>query len=137
MRKPGRFLVPLTVIAVVVILTLVLSPTGAIGGERVQPTGAGDQFVFGRDAVVSSPVNGSLQVYGGNVEVQATVAGDLLAFGGNVVVTDRGRVNGNIIYAGGNVTGAEGRVRGRVFSLLTLRGAKATLNRTAVIVSLL
>jgi hypothetical protein len=137
MRRPSRILVPLTAFAVVVVVAFLLSPTGARGGERLNEVGSTDRFVFGHDAVIDSSIPGSLQVYGGNVEVNAPVAGDLLVFGGNVVLRESGRVDGNVIYAGGNVTGAEGRVGGRVYSLMTLQGAAATMNRTAVVVSLL
>lgn len=137
MRRPSRILVPLTAVALMVIFALVLSPTGASGGETLHRIGSGDQFVFGRDTVVDSAVPGSLQVYGGNVEVNAPVAGDLLVLGGNVVLREGGRVGGNVIYAGGNVAGVEGRVGGRVYSLMTLQGAAATMNKTAIVVSLL
>jgi hypothetical protein len=137
MPRPSRVLVPLTALAGVIVVAFLLSPVGASGGQRVDSVGSADRFVFGHDAVIDSNILGSLQVYGGNVEVNAPVAGDLLVFGGDVVLRGRGRVGGNVIYAGGNITGAEGRVGGRVYSLMTVRGAAATMNRTAVVVSLL
>ncbi len=112
MRRPSRFLVPLTAIASVIVVAFVLSPAGASGGERLHRIGSGDQFLFGRDSVVDSAVPGSLQVYGGNIDVNAPIAGDLLVFGGNVVLRGGGRVGGNLIYAGGNIEGADGRVEG-------------------------
>lgn len=139
MRKLTGVLVPATMFAAIVVLSvLFLSPAGAIGGERVQAAPAdGDQYVFGRDAVIEAAVNGSLQVYGGNAYIHAPVRGDVLVFGGEVVLRDAGSVGGNVVYAGGNVTGADGRVGGRVYSLATFPGAAATLSKTAVIASLL
>lgn len=136
-RLGASILVPLTALAMIAVFVLVLSPTGAKGGETLQRVGKDDQFVFGHDVLVDSPVSGSLQVYGGNIEVNAPIAGDLLVFGGNAVLRDRAQVDGNIIYAGGSVSGAEGKVNGRVWSLMTLQGAAATMTKTAVVVSLL
>lgn len=133
----SRVLVPLTMIAMIAVFVLVLTPTGAKGGETLQKVGTNDQFVFGHDAVVDAPIAGSLQVYGGNIEVNAPIAGDLLVFGGNAVLHDRAKIGGNVIHAGGTVTGADGKVDGRVWSLLTLQGAAATMNKTAIVVSLL
>lgn len=138
MRKATRFLVPATLLAAIAMLTVLFVPIGAIGGEPVPPaTASGDQYLFGRDAIIAKPLAGNLQVYGGNAYIQAPVTGDVLVFGGDIAMRDGGRVGGNIIYAGGNVSGADGRVAGRVYSLATLPGAAATLQKTAVVVSLL
>jgi len=96
-----------------------------------------DQYLFGKDANVDKPIHGSLQVYGGNAYIHAPINGDLLVIGGDVTIADPGKVTGNVVYGGGHIVGAEGRVNGHVYSLTTLQGAAATMTKSAVIVSLL
>lgn len=135
MSRSARLLVPLTTIAVAAML---LAPNGAIGGERLTVrSGNGDRYRFGQDVVIEAPVHGSVQVYGGNIYVHHVIKGDLLVFGGNITVRDPGRIAGNVIYTGGNISGTEGRVGGRVYSLMTLQGAAATMRKSAVFASLL
>ena len=137
MYRVARLLVPLTTIAAVVVIVMLLAPLGARGSEHAPMQSIGrDQYLFGRDAVIDHPVNGNVQVYGGNVIVEAPIAGDLLVAGGDVTIRGAGRVQGTVIHAGGNVRGAE-LVGGRVYSMATLEGAAATAQKTAVIVSLL
>jgi len=138
MSRVARFIVPATTLTALAVLLLMLTPKFAAGEERGTAAAKnGDQYLFGRDANIESPVDGSMQVYGGNVHVHSIVRGDLFVIGGDVAVREPGRVEGNIIYAGGNVTGADGRVGGNVYSLATLQGAAATMSKTAVVVSLL
>jgi len=128
----SKIVLPLTTVLSLIVTAMLFAPLGiARSAQR------GDQYVFGKDADVAAPVNGSLQVYGGNVYVHAPITGDLLVIGGDVNIQDRGRIAGNIIYGGGRINGAEGRVGGRVYSLTTLQGAAATMTKSAVIVSLL
>ena len=137
MYRISRLLVPLTTIGAVVVIFMLVAPVRATGNERAGMQSIGrDQYLFGRDGVVDQPVHGNVQVYGGNVVVEAPVAGDLLVVGGDVTVRGNGRVNGNVIHAGGNVRGTE-LVVGRVYSMATLEGAAATIQKTAVVVSLL
>jgi hypothetical protein len=133
----SRLIVPMTVLAAVIVTAGLLTPVGAVGGERPTGAGTGDRYVFGRDATFVEPVAGNVQVYGGSARVENVIQGDLLVLGGSVVLADGGRVAGNIIHAGGSVTGADGRVGGRVYPVMTLEGAAATMSKTGVSVTLL
>jgi hypothetical protein len=127
-----RVVLPLTTAAAMIVTAIMFAPLGiARSAQR------GDQYLFGRDANTYTPIDGSLQVYGGNAYIHAPVSGDLLVIGGDISIADQGKIGGNIIYAGGRINGAEGRVRGRVYSLTTFQGAAATMTKSAVIVSLL
>ena len=96
-----------------------------------------DRYAFGYDIVITSPLAGSVQAYGGSVEVRDVIDGDLLVFGGNATFSGKGRVRGNVIYAGGRIVGGEGRIEGRAYPLASVEGAAASMTRTAVILSLL
>jgi len=134
MFKFVRVFVP---VAALLALTLLFIPDGARGSSSPRSTTTTGHYLFGQDAVVETPVDGSLQVYGGNVFVHSVVHGDLVVLFGDVTLRDPGRVSGNIVSLGGRVTGAEGRVGGKVQSLATVEGAAATMTRTAIIISLL
>lgn len=137
MSRIARLLVPLTSIAAVTVVVMLLAPIGAVGNERAAMRSIGsDQYLFGRDGIIDMPIRGNVQVYGGNVVVQAPIVGDLLVVGGDITIREPGRVTGNVIHAGGNVRGAE-LVNGRVYSMATLEGAAATIQKTAVVMSLL
>ena len=69
-------------------------------------------------------------------EVRDTIAGDLLVIGGSVVFAESGRVRGNLIHAGATITGAEGRIGGRIYPLASLEGAAGALTKNAIIASL-
>jgi hypothetical protein len=128
---------PASVIAALIAVATVIVP-GAVGEEpKVASPSLTDTYFFGDHAVVSSPVNGSVQVFGGSVDVQDVIAKDLLVFGGSVTFSGRGRVNGNVIYAGGRVDHADNRVGGRVYPLTSLEGAAASMTKSAVVLSLL
>lgn len=137
MSKAVRLLVPASLAAALLVLTTVLTPgfAGAFEGNTLART-SGDLYFFGRDGEIASDVDGSVQVYGGGAEVRGNIRGDLLVFGGDVVLHPGSMVNGNVIYAGGKLTGAD-RVSGRTHSLTTLQGAASSLSHTAVVVSLL
>jgi hypothetical protein len=128
-----RLVVPLMAVTALLSLMAVLAPTGATGAERL----GSDTYVFGRDATLLEPINGSLQVYNGNVTVANAIAGDLLVAGGSVTFTGNGRVDGNLIYAASRITNAGDRVRGHIYPLLSLEGAAASITKNAVIASLL
>jgi hypothetical protein len=133
-----RLAISLSSAVALLALVFVIAPNGAVGGERLEPrSGSGDRYFFGRTAEITSPVDGTVQVYGGKIDVDAPIAGDLLVFGGRVTLGDRGHVGGNLIYAGTEVEGAEGRVSGHTVSVATVQGAAATLTKSAVVASLL
>ena len=128
-----RLVVPLMAFTAVLSLIVVLLPTGATGEERL----GSDTYVFGHDATIDLPVAGSLQVYNGNVTVANVIAGDLLVAGGSVTFIGIGRVDGNLIYAASRISGADGRVRGSIYPLLSLEGAAVSMTKNAVVASLL
>jgi hypothetical protein len=139
MSRSARFVLSAATVTSIVAL-LVMLPSVAAGGspaiDRASRGGSG-MTVVGRSAIISTPLNGNLQVYGGKVKVRSVVHGDVTAFGGDVSFERDGRVDGNLVYAGGHVTGAEGRVGGHVYSFATVQGAAATMTNTAVVISLL
>lgn len=131
-------LMPAMAIAAMLGIMLVVLPAGAIGSDRSPGSRKGhDRYAFGRDIVITSPVAGSVQVYGGSVEVQDVIDGDLLVFGGNVSFSERGRVNGNVIYAGGGIANGAERIGGEAYPLASVQGAAASMTRTAVVLFLL
>lgn len=131
-----RLVMPLVVLAAVLTVGVIVVPSWASGNEKPRSI-ASDRYTFGRDAVITERVPGSVQVFGGSADVRNVIEGDLLVFGGNVTFFGAGRVNGNVIYGGGKVFDPGDRIRGRVYSLATLEGAAVSLTRNAVVVSLL
>lgn len=137
MYRVARLLVPLTTIAALTVIAMLVAPRGAEGVERsALPAPTQDRYLFGHDAVIDRPVHGNVQVYFGNIYVQNVIDGDLLVYGGDVTVREPGRVTGKLIHGGGNVVGAEGRVA-RLYSMASLEGAAATLTNVAVVLTLL
>lgn len=133
-----RMVMPAVVGAALIALSSLIVPVGATGEEPRHTSGIlSDNYVFGHDTVISSPVRGSVQVFGGSVEVRDVIARDLLVFGGNVTFSGRGRVKGNVIYAGGRVIKGENRVGGRVYPLTSVEGAAASMTKSAVVLTLL
>ncbi len=128
-----RLLIPLMAITALIALAAVVMPTGATGEERL----GSDTYVFGRDAEITNPIAGSLQVYDGHVTVSNVIAGDLLVAFGSVTFTGNGRVDGNLIFLASKITGGDGRVRGHLYPLLSLEGAAASITKNAVVASLL
>ncbi len=126
-----RLVVPLTMIAALFALFAVISPTGAKGASRGEGV-----YYFDEDVTLGGPVMGSVQLYGGTLTIRDTIAGDLLVIGGSVVFAQSGRVRGNVIHAGATITGAEGRVGGRIYPLASLEGAASALTKNAIIASL-
>src|SRR5687767_2934933 len=110
----NRVVVPATVIAATLAIALVLAPSGAIGDVgRAEVASAADRYTFGQDVDVNRPVSGSMFVLGGSANINDVINGDLLVLGGSIVFGGRGRVTGNVIYSGGRVVDAEGRIGGR------------------------
>jgi hypothetical protein len=133
-----RVVVPATVIAATLAILIVLTPAGAVGEERrPAPISSSDRYAFGHDVDIIAPIIGSVFVFGGSALVDSTIDGDLLVLGGNVKFSRRGRVTGNVIYGGGRVEDGEGRVGGERYALSSVEGAAASMQKTAVIVSLL
>ena len=128
----SKIVLSLTTVVALIVSAMLFAPLGIARAQHDH-----DQYLFGKDANVDKPINGSLQIYGGNAYIHAPISGDLFVIGGDVTVADPGRVAGNIIYGAGQINGAEGRVGGHVYSLTTLQGAAATMTKSAVIVSLL
>ena len=129
----SKLVLSIATLFALIVTAMMFAPIGSARGTQR----GGDQYLFGKDANVDRAVSGSLQVYGGNAYVHAPVSGDLLVIGGDITIADPGKVGGNVIYGGGRINGAEGRVGGHVYSLATLQGAAATMTKSAVVVSLL
>jgi len=129
----SRVLVLLTAIAATLVTALLAAPAAA----PRHAGGGGNVVVFGRDAVIDHPVRGDVQVYRGTATVRDVVDGDLLVFGDGVAFDGNGRVNGDVILAGGAVKNGDGRIGGHLYTPATIEGAMAMITRTAVIVSLL
>jgi hypothetical protein len=133
-----RVVLPSMAVAAMVAIVIVFMPSGAIGNDRaIGSSQSPDQYAFGHDTKIESPVSGSVQAYGGSVDVRDVIDGDLLVFGGNVTFSGRGRVNGNVIYAGGRIVNGGGRIGGEAWPLASLEGAVVSMTKTAVILSLL
>ena len=128
-----RLVVPLTVLAALVALFMVVSPTGAAGQSR---TTSEKRFV-NENVTLNEPVRGTVQSYGGALTVASEITGDLLVIGGTVTFTGSGRVRGNLIHANAKLNGVEGRVGGRVYPLTSLEGAVSAVTKSAIIASLL
>jgi hypothetical protein len=129
----SRLVVVLTVAAATIVTALLAAPAAT----PHRASGRGNMVVFGRDAVIDHPVNGDVQVYRGNATVRDAIDGDLLVFGDGVRFEGNGRVNGDVILAGGSVANGDGRIGGHLYTPATIEGAMAMITRTAVIVSLL
>ena len=127
-----RLVVPLTTLAALVALFMVLSPTGASGQSRMT-----EKRFVNETVTLTEPVHGTVQAYGGALTVASEISGDLLVVGGTVTFTGAGRVRGKIIHAGTKVTGLEGRVGGRVYPLTSLEGAASAVTKSAIIAALL
>jgi len=127
-----RLVVPLMTLGALAALFMVVMPTGATGAERGH-----DVYIFNRNAILSEPVRGTVQVYRGNVAIADVVSDDLLVLGGTVTFTGRGRVEGNVIHAASEIRNADGRVGGKIYPLASLEGAAASMTKNAVVASLL
>lgn len=127
-----RLVMPLTVVAALIALFAVVSPTNAKGDSR-----GADAIYVDENTTIGAPVMGTVQVYGGTLHVNDAIAGDLLVMGATVTFAARGRVGGNLIHAGSELRGAESRVGGKVYPLASLVGAVSAVTKTAIIATLL
>jgi hypothetical protein len=121
---------PRSVFAAIALLATLFAPSAI----NAHATGL---QAFGHSVTIDRPVTGDVQVYGGAATVRNVVDGDLFVFGDGVTFEGAGRVTGNVIYFGGQVRGADGRIGGRLFSPTSFESAAAAMTRTAVIFSLL
>jgi hypothetical protein len=138
MHRISALLVPLTSIAALVVLAMLLIPGGAGGQEHAQPSAERhDRYVFGKDTTFSEAVHGNVQAYRGSVTIANVVDGDVLVLGGDLTFTGAGRVTGNVIHGGGRIINGENRVAGNVYPMASLEGATASMTKNAVIASLL
>jgi hypothetical protein len=131
-----KVVMPTMAVAAMLSIVFVILPAGAIGSDRAVARRAPER-VFLRSTTISSPIAGSVQVYGGSIEVRDLIDGDLLVFGGDIHFADRGRVRGNVVYAGGKIVNGEGRIGGEAYPLASVGGAATSITKTAVILSLL
>lgn len=129
-----RLLMPLMAVAALLALFWAILPTGATGAERRL---ARDTYAFNEDMVIRDRVPGSVQVFGGNVTVANAIEGDLFVVGGTVNFVEAGRVEGDLIYGAAKVSNAQDRIRGGIYSLMSLEGAAASITKSAVVASLL
>jgi len=125
---------PLMAVAALLALFWAILPTGATGAERRL---ARDTYSFNGDMVIRDRVLGSVQVFGGNVTVANVIEGDLFVVGGTVNFIEAGRVEGDLVYGAAKVSNARDRIRGGIYSLLSLEGAAASITKSAVVASLL
>jgi hypothetical protein len=126
-----RLVVPLMLVVALIALFGAVLPADA--ERRVSR----DTYVFNEDTVIDTPVSGNVQVFKGNATVSNVIEGDLFVVGGTVNFTGAGRVGGDLIYGASRVTNAGDRVRGGIYSLMSLEGAAASMDKSAVIASLL
>jgi hypothetical protein len=131
-----KVVMPTMAVAAMLSIVFVILPAGAIGSDRAIAH-RDHERVFLRSTTISSPIAGSVQVYGGSIEVRDLIDGDLLVFGGDINFADRGRVKGNVVYAGGKIVNGEGRIGGEAYPLASVGGAATSITKTAVILSLL
>jgi hypothetical protein len=139
MFRIARLFIPLTSIGALAVLLMVVAPekSAAAAGRAGFTLATNDRYLIDENATIEEPIPGDLQVYGGTVVIANVVAGDLLVLGGNVRLERAGRVNGNVIYAGGLVDVGSERVGGRVYPLASLEGAAMSMTKNAIVASLL
>lgn len=132
MRSGGRAVM----FAALAMLAVALVP--AYADAAATPAASSQALtVFGHDATIDEPVRGDVQVYGGAAIVRQPIEGDLFVFGNGVTFEDAGRVSGNVVYFGGSVRNADGRIGGRLYSPTSVETAAAAMTRNAVVLSLL
>lgn len=139
MSRIARLFVPLTSIGALTVLLMVLAPekSAAAAGRAGFSLATNDRYLINETATISERVAGDVQIYGGTVVIANVVDGDLLILGGNVRIEGAGRVNGDVIYAGGLVNVGTERVGGHVYPLASLEGAAMSMTKNAIVASLL
>lgn len=76
----------------------------------------GPVVAVGRPLDIAAPVAGRVLSVGGDLRIRSRVDGDVVSWGGNVVLSGAGRVAGDLIVFGGEVSGVEGKVAGRILT---------------------
>lgn len=86
-----------------------------VAGGTVDVTGpvTGDLFVAGGTVNLSGEVGRHIRVGGGNVSIQGPVQLDVLAGAGTLTITSASRLNGDLVFSGGQVA-LDGNVAGSV-----------------------
>jgi len=139
MFRIARLFVPLTTIGALAVLLMVVAPERSVaqGGRAGFSLATKDRYLINQNATISERVAGDVQIFGGTVVIANVVAGDLLVLSGNVRLEGEGRVEGDVIYAGGLVNVGNERVGGHVYPLASLEGAAMSMTKNAIVVSLL
>lgn len=91
--------------SLVMVLTLLLMPTGSAYAQGPDP-GNGGQVIFGRNFTLESgdTFEGDLVVFGGNVTIEedASLDGNLVVIGGTI--TSNGETDGDVVVVGGQIS---------------------------------
>lgn len=118
-----------SIVTLIILLALVLAPTGAASAQGPDPDGgrvvfgqnltiesgeifAGDLVVFGGNVTIeeNARLDGNLVVFGGQITSDGEVNGDLAIIGGQVILDQHARVTGDVVTVGGQLQRAEGSV---------------------------
>ena len=134
MADRARRVVAILSAASVLMLTFVLWSSSAAGSDGQSHE---ERTFFNESVTIDQPVEGSVQIYGGDVTIASRVRGDVLAIGGNVHFAPGGEIDGDLVYSGPEIPESRTRVHGRIYPLASLEGAAASLQKTAVQLSLL
>ena len=94
---------------------LLLPAAGILLGARVA-SAEGPVVTVGRPLDITAPVAGRVLSVGGDLRIRSRVEGDVVSWGGDVGISGAGSVTGDLIVFGGSVSGAEGKVAGRILT---------------------
>jgi hypothetical protein len=117
--RPVKLLITATTVVAVILVAFLVVPRQAWGSydRDLSMRGGDDDIVaFSRDVHVSRAVPGDVVVLNGSVTIDQPVDGDVVVLGGAVTFGMAGVVAGDLVCIGGNVTGAERRVRGELYA---------------------
>src|SRR5215216_6574162 len=93
------------IFTLLLLLTVLLLPTGSASAQGPNP-GGGGQVIFGRDYTLESgeTFDGDLVVFGGNVVIEedASLDGNLVVIGGTI--KSNGETKGDVVVVGGQVS---------------------------------
>jgi hypothetical protein len=134
MAERARRVVSIVAAACVLLFSAVLWSATASGSDGRSHE---ERTFFNETVTLDQPVDGSVQIYGGDLTIATRITGDVLAIGGNVHFAPGGEVDGDLVYSGGEIPESRTRVHGRIYPLASLEGAAASLQKTAVQLSLL
>lgn len=112
-----KSLLPTLVVAAAITAAAVLFPVGAIGSVPAGQNPETNVTTFNENLTISSPLQGNVQVFGGDVVIEAPVSGRVVVFGGDVEIRGAGRIDGDLVCLGGEVSGVTNRtVAGKVYA---------------------